>query len=326
MNGGTCIDGVDNFTCSCPPRLTGPLCECLIFDDGTYDCEYVSPTPLPEITQSVILTTMYEDLLTTDTSVIYTIGHNDTKPRNMTMNMLEETEMSTLSTPSGITTPTDTPIETTPEPELTKETTHEETTAVATVEFTTAKEMTSVTSFSQGMDSKTETTTECQESCVKSTEYTAKLPPIGQETSPALTTELTKADTKLTTTSEISEQTTTMSTTEAASTTTTTETPIKEITAEVTTTPKGDTTTEKMFTDTPTEHALTDYPTPPVYTTTEAMEASTGFDNTTYAYTTTVQSECTDSICNNHGTCINTPHGIRVSILPDSPSLLTYHS
>lgn len=313
MNGGTCIDGVDNFTCSCPPRLTGSLCECLILEDDTYDCEYVSPTPLPEFTQSVILTTMYEDFLTTDTSVIYTNGYNDTKPRNMTMS--EETESSTLSTQSGITTPTDITIETTPETIITKVPYHEETTAVATVEFTTAKDITSVTSLTQGMNSKTETTTECQDPCPKSTEYTAKVPPIDQNTSPAITTELTKADTKLTTVSEIHEVTTTSTTTEAA--VTITETPIKEITAEVTTTPKGDTTTEKMFTDTPTEHALTDYPTPPVYTTTEAMDASTGFDNTTYVYTT-MQSECTDTICNNHGTCINTPHGIRVSTYSDS--------
>lgn len=45
MNGGTCIDGVDNFTCSCPPMLTGVLCECLILDGDEVDCSYVSPSP-----------------------------------------------------------------------------------------------------------------------------------------------------------------------------------------------------------------------------------------------------------------------------------------
>ncbi|XP_028179352.1 protein eyes shut [Ostrinia furnacalis] len=305
MNGGTCIDGVDNFTCSCPPRLTGTLCECLILDDGTYDCEYVSPTPLPEITQSIILTT-YEDLLTTDSSVIYTIGHNDSKPRNITM--FEETELSTLSTSPGITTTTETSMDTTSETTVTKETTHEETTPIFTVDYTSVKEITSMTSFTQGMDSKTEATTECKESCTKPTEYTAKVPTIDEAISSAMTTEPTKADSKLTTTTETTELTTITTTTEAVSTTT--ETPMKEITAEVTTTPKGDTTTEKMFTDTPTEHVQTDYPTPIVYTTTEAMEVVTGFDNSTYGFTT-VQSECSDTVCNNHGTCINTPHGIR---------------
>lgn len=45
MNGGTCIDGVDNFTCSCPPDLTGILCECLILNEYEVDCTYIRPTP-----------------------------------------------------------------------------------------------------------------------------------------------------------------------------------------------------------------------------------------------------------------------------------------
>ncbi|KAI8427603.1 hypothetical protein MSG28_002096 [Choristoneura fumiferana] len=63
MNGGTCIDGVDNFTCSCPPRLTGSLCECLIQDDDTYDCEYISPTPIPDSTL-MITADMFTDTTT----------------------------------------------------------------------------------------------------------------------------------------------------------------------------------------------------------------------------------------------------------------------
>lgn len=39
MNGGTCIDGVDDFTCSCPPQLTGLLCECLILDEEDQGAE-----------------------------------------------------------------------------------------------------------------------------------------------------------------------------------------------------------------------------------------------------------------------------------------------
>lgn len=31
-NGGLCIDGVDSFYCSCPPSMTGLLCECYISD------------------------------------------------------------------------------------------------------------------------------------------------------------------------------------------------------------------------------------------------------------------------------------------------------
>lgn len=44
MNGGTCIDGIDSFLCSCPPDLTGVLCECLILSNDTYDCTYIAPT------------------------------------------------------------------------------------------------------------------------------------------------------------------------------------------------------------------------------------------------------------------------------------------
>lgn len=44
MNGGTCLDGVDNFTCSCPPQLTGQFCECLITGTGQLNCSYILPS------------------------------------------------------------------------------------------------------------------------------------------------------------------------------------------------------------------------------------------------------------------------------------------
>ncbi|CAD7079574.1 unnamed protein product [Hermetia illucens] len=47
MNGGVCIDGVDTFTCSCPPLLTGLFCECLMLDGGLLDCNYTGPPPIP---------------------------------------------------------------------------------------------------------------------------------------------------------------------------------------------------------------------------------------------------------------------------------------
>ena len=34
MNGGTCIDGVDSFMCSCPPNAEGDLCHCLLTANG----------------------------------------------------------------------------------------------------------------------------------------------------------------------------------------------------------------------------------------------------------------------------------------------------
>lgn len=43
LNGGSCIDGVDDYSCTCPPGLTGQVCECLILDhdDGfNLNCNY----------------------------------------------------------------------------------------------------------------------------------------------------------------------------------------------------------------------------------------------------------------------------------------------
>ncbi|XP_049827916.1 protein eyes shut [Schistocerca gregaria] len=44
LNGGTCLDGIDNFTCSCPPNLTGRICECLIISPGHLNCSFILPS------------------------------------------------------------------------------------------------------------------------------------------------------------------------------------------------------------------------------------------------------------------------------------------
>ncbi|XP_017856681.1 PREDICTED: protein eyes shut [Drosophila arizonae] len=57
MNGGVCIDGVDTFSCSCPPLLTGMLCECLMVGEESLDCNYTAPAtaapPVVSVTPSV---------------------------------------------------------------------------------------------------------------------------------------------------------------------------------------------------------------------------------------------------------------------------------
>ncbi|TDG47803.1 hypothetical protein AWZ03_005757 [Drosophila navojoa] len=57
MNGGVCIDGVDTFSCSCPPLLTGMLCECLMVGEESLDCNYTAPAtaapPAVSVTPSV---------------------------------------------------------------------------------------------------------------------------------------------------------------------------------------------------------------------------------------------------------------------------------
>lgn len=55
MNGGTCIDGIDNFTCSCPNGLIGLFCECLLLENGDMDCNYTAPE-----TSSIMYTTDIE--------------------------------------------------------------------------------------------------------------------------------------------------------------------------------------------------------------------------------------------------------------------------
>lgn len=50
MNGGVCIDGVDTFSCSCPPLLTGMLCECLMIGEDSLDCNYTAPSTSAPIT------------------------------------------------------------------------------------------------------------------------------------------------------------------------------------------------------------------------------------------------------------------------------------
>lgn len=74
MNGGTCIDGVDNFTCSCPPNLTGVLCECLILDDKNLDCTYIRPTfPVTIIHESsTVPSTQTPEITTTEVPNLYT--------------------------------------------------------------------------------------------------------------------------------------------------------------------------------------------------------------------------------------------------------------
>ncbi|KAL1124136.1 hypothetical protein AAG570_001906 [Ranatra chinensis] len=52
LNGGSCIDGVDSYSCSCPTGLTGRFCECVI-SDGSIDCNHIRPTIGVPTTSSV---------------------------------------------------------------------------------------------------------------------------------------------------------------------------------------------------------------------------------------------------------------------------------
>ncbi|CAB3249782.1 unnamed protein product [Arctia plantaginis] len=304
LNGGTCVDGVDNFTCSCPPMLTGPLCECLILGDERYDCEYVSPTPLTNFTLSVLTTlqgeTTTHTTINTEISSTYTT-YNDTTASITTVG--DFTSMTTITTSSqtNIDTTTKSSESTIKETELTSTATETVTTSEATTKAEmvepTEKEETRPTIESE--NAKTEATTECSGTC---NETVTK--------APTTVTEVTVGSTNTTKslpTDEVTEEIATSSTTSSTPSNTT-----PGMVTEITITSKVDVSTDQMFTDVPTDQPVTDYPVtiPTVFTTTtEVIEVTSETERET-PYTT-VQSECTDSICNDHGSCINTPHGIR---------------
>lgn len=333
MNGGTCIDGVDNFTCSCPPNLTGALCECFIQDDGEYDCEYIISTPLPSYNETRTTITLY-----TESSSVSTIDftkYNTTIDSGSTA--LAITESTSATTSSDISLSSDFTTDATFSTLTTK--LIETETTVATIDMQEGAKSTTdvvtgvVTSMVETQrtleidDSRTESTTECSDVCTKQNVSTINIP---LPTESIITTEASKATTqqitettfitpddsasptiKLTT-ETTSEETTKISTLETHKTDTTIKTPIT--TEDVKTespsvTSKLDTTTEKMFTDTPV--GKTDFTT---FTgSIEVTEPSIEGVETTQLPPTS-HSDCTDFVCHNHGTCINGIHGIKVSI------------
>ncbi|KPJ11925.1 Protein eyes shut [Papilio machaon] len=307
MNGGTCIDGVDNFTCSCPPNLTGTLCECLIINEDHIDCEYVSPTPLYNTTTALVHTTNAEKITTEVTSTIATTTNNYTSNE-----LTSQSEPWTTSTMFDFTSTTEAVSQTVSEKISREETTtlsyaspsETEETTTSTTEVFTLEQQTQKTISVE--DSKTESS--CKENCDKltapttlttSSEFETTL--LNNQTTSIAVTYPTKV------TIEFQNQTSTELTTTLTSTESTTKTTIEDVTI---TDHKIDT-TEKMFTDVPTEYSSTD--TSPTYTS-ESVETTTYFDKTTQVYTT-VQSECSDAVCNNRGSCANTIHGIRCHCL-----------
>ena len=101
MNGGTCIDGIDTFTCSCPPKLTGVLCECLILEDRkSLNCTYIRPTPyIDEITPTTELTSeLIESTETTTQVPNITETSQETFTENFTQFSYTTTDTSTYTT------------------------------------------------------------------------------------------------------------------------------------------------------------------------------------------------------------------------------------
>nr|XP_026487801.1 protein eyes shut [Vanessa tameamea] len=331
MNGGTCIDGVDNFTCSCPPRLTGALCECFILDDESYDCEYVSSTLYPVYNGTIVFSTTYSESTTTGsiTTIDFTkynmstdTGTSDVIPETSTwktssdpLTVITSVAISTEKSSTNTEISTTTNISKIDEPDLTTIITD---TSIITESTTIKTDLTTETITSlitqetlESDNNKIETTTECIDSCIKYNVSTINLPPELTTVSSTVTSSSSITPKQSTQVTLVNEETSTTKTTENATETETTS--ITEPTTKlemdtITTSPQLDSHTDKMFTDTPID--ITDY-TSTAYST-ETMESSTGQD-TTQSYPS--HSECTDFLCNNHGTCINGLHGIRCHCL-----------
>ncbi|XP_062524089.1 protein eyes shut [Bombyx mori] len=286
MNGGTCIDGIDNFTCSCPPRLTGTLCECLILDNNTKDCDYVSPTPTPEVTQSILTSIIKEEFTTENNNISF--GTLVTKSWTATTGEYQTSSVFITNPTTDAVTGTDLYSSTNVDRETT-------TVGLTTNYVTESFDREETKPTLEIDDSKIETTSVAVDSCQETTTRNMSF----EMTFP---TEMTPAYISTSRGSTVIALPTTETTAWTEE-----QTSLKDLTAETTSTPKTDVTTEKMFTDTPTEHATTELPTPIVFSTsTESMETTSESVSQT-----TALSECSDSVCNDRGTCVNTPHGFR---------------
>ncbi|CAG9567385.1 unnamed protein product [Danaus chrysippus] len=312
LNGGTCIDGVDNFTCSCPPRLTGSLCECLILDDGNYDCEYIRPTLLPDHTTA---TPSYTDIVIIDTSTVESKYNTSTTTSLSTIDSGATIDITTteIQIYTKLDNVTDIPITAS-----STDATVTESLRTSTEIYETSTDLLTSTSSSTSQlttkeDSVTETvtilietkgtlgtddskveTTECSGSCTKGNTSTSDLP----TTIPSIET---PEVTELITTTEMTKQTTD-TTVDFKETT-------KQMRSDTTeyTHHAQDLTTEKMFTDSPVETTEL---------TIESTNPMTEIEiNTAHNEISTVHSDCTDVMCNNHGSCINTLHGVRCHCL-----------
>lgn len=168
LNGGTCIDGVDNFTCSCPPKLTGVLCECLILENNEFDCNYISPTThkyTSAYTTDIILTSQglgnistkfFETTQVPNITEFYSTGYSTTLIIPETT-LIENTTVES-STASTITS------------EVTHRVSAKSTDYISTSEFSTTPESIISTNGSTSVIT-TETTTEITDHISVSTEH-----------------------------------------------------------------------------------------------------------------------------------------------------------
>lgn len=110
MNGGVCIDGVDDYSCSCPPGLTGRLCECLMVGDDEVDCNYTSTlTTTARVVETTAGGTGHETTNTFSTGTTYDttyVPRSTEKPNFTTISYVKTSESDTTLAGTTITTVT----------------------------------------------------------------------------------------------------------------------------------------------------------------------------------------------------------------------------
>lgn len=297
INGGECIDGIDDFTCSCPPGLTGIYCECLILENEETDCNYT----VPSTTTSLFSTTEF-DL----TTVIFPISSEST-PFTI-IDSIADTTTTTMSKTEFVPNTIESNQFTTTEYSITS------TIIDTTMDMTSTKFETTLLSSS--------TTTESLSYSSELTEPTLTLS-TQLSTDGEVTTTLNETY-KLTTQSIVKNATTSEPTTSNLFPTTPSTLPIKNST-------KLETTLSTFFTDTPESTTSSPTTTTTADPTTTMLTPSTETTQTTTTNTTTTTTQkpitttttiqpytgipdCIKIPCFNGGTCVGTSEGSRVSL------------
>ncbi|XP_066907901.1 protein eyes shut isoform X2 [Halyomorpha halys] len=317
LNGGTCIDGVDSYTCSCPLGLLGRFCECIATESGDLNCNYIR-FPLPNTSLPTIpVYTMSSPAKTDAFSSDYSLETKETTsyvPINISITeitMFSPTEMTNKISDYYSEYTTTELIDTTKEEIYTTEKDTEKTAAESSVTQEITIPMTSET---------TEGTTEGT-SIITSIVTEASSPFITTETSESeFTSEtfhnLTTFETIGSTTPiEISEKTTSLEITDGSTLSEMNETTTVETTSTIKT---NRPTSEISFPTQPTTSSSEHFnftESTDISSTTEYIEISTVETLSTETDLATTESfpeeTCSPFICGNGGTCYEDKRGIQ---------------
>ncbi|KAJ4436335.1 hypothetical protein ANN_18966 [Periplaneta americana] len=299
LNGGTCLDGVDNFTCTCPPNLTGQFCECLIIDPEHLNCTYIVPTTMtttittllpPIISEfpssvtakvpSTLSTTSVTEITTKETEITYHV------PSSQTLSWTSEYTTHSITSTSEIT--SSSPTFTTA---LTETTTSSEMLSIPTITGTVTSTTDVIESTTLSTDVRTPTKPSDSTEGLLTTAYTNKSEvSIATEESSTVTSIATNGI-PTETASVVSEQSTfTPAVITTGETTPTTESPV---TVSVPVTDE-----DRMYS------SSSEYPT---YSTTLSTLDTTAYMESSSS--STALPDCSITPCLNGGTCIHTKEG-----------------